>query len=144
MAKKSSAKESQDSLQKSVKELTSAIKELTNLFYKAAEEPSADEQELKKLDTLIAHNEDLANAMLLLLELNRENLPKIAEELKERPRQQPAERPMQIQQQPQIRTQLQPLQPRYAPQQQLNPPLPQELDLELPEFEETKKKKGLF
>ena len=160
------------SLQKSIDELNKSIKDLIKLFKTAAEEPSADELELKKIDVLIQHNEDLANAMLLLLEINRENLPKIAAELKERPAQQPAAQlpaqplwPQQQRPQPVMPTtpmRTIPLQPRQAAPAVQQRQMPQEaqqmpfytpqqpkqeidLDLELPDFtQELPKKKGLF
>jgi DUF438 domain-containing protein len=71
----------------SMEELTNAINNLTNLFKEAAKEIKSEEKpessELgKKLDVLIRQNEDIARALLLLLELNREHLPNISKHVK--------------------------------------------------------------
>jgi DUF438 domain-containing protein len=68
----------------SLKELTRAINHLTELFRTAADEIKAEpEVDIgKKLDVLIKQNEEIAKALLLIMELNREHLPNISRHVK--------------------------------------------------------------
>lgn len=63
-----------------IKKLDSSINDLLSVFRKAHEdiraEPTADLA--AKMDKLIEQNEEIARALLLLLELHREHLPQIS------------------------------------------------------------------
>jgi len=67
-------------LRSEIKRLTSAINELLQVFSKAHEdiktEPSTDIAH--QLGKLVEQNEEIARALLLLLEIHREHLPQIA------------------------------------------------------------------
>ncbi|MAG15894.1 hypothetical protein CMO88_02435 [Candidatus Woesearchaeota archaeon] len=67
-------------LRSEIRRLTSSINELLQVFSKAHEdiktEPATDFN--KKMDKLVEQNEEIGRALLLLLELHRENLPQIA------------------------------------------------------------------
>ena len=65
-------------LHHSIDELSKSISDLLELFRSTAEDVKAEQEEGigKKLDVLIQHQEDMAKAMLLMLELMREHLPK--------------------------------------------------------------------
>jgi hypothetical protein len=70
-----------DSLRKDLRKVASALTDLTAVFNKAhddiAAEPTVDLSQ--KMDKLIEQNEEIGRAMLLLLELHREHIPKIAQ-----------------------------------------------------------------
>ncbi len=67
-------------LRTEVKKLTESINDLLGVFRKAHEdikaEPTADLS--SKMDKLVEQNEEIARALLLLLELHREHLPQIS------------------------------------------------------------------
>lgn len=67
-------------LRSDIRRLTSSITELLAVFSKAHEdiktEPTAELY--KKMDKLVEQNEEIARALLLLLELHREHLPQIS------------------------------------------------------------------
>ena len=66
----------------SMKELAEALNKLTNLVKASADEVKAEPDLGRKLDVLIRQNEDMAKALLLLLEINREHLPNISKHVK--------------------------------------------------------------
>lgn len=134
------------SLQNSVDNLTKSINSMITILKGAekelSKEPSEDHQISKKLEKLVEQNKDIAKAILLLLELNREHLPKIAAHTRESsrlmrkpvvsprpvPRPRPRPQPMQM-----------PLPPEPAvPHREVFPSVPQ------PPKPEPKKKRGLF
>lgn len=67
-------------LRADIRRLTSVINELLNVFSKAHEdiraEPTAELA--SRIDKLVEQNEEIARALLLLLELHREHLPQIS------------------------------------------------------------------
>ncbi len=88
----------------------------------------------EKIDLLVSHNEEIARALLLLLELNREHLPKISKQT--RISSESAEKQMAP---PRIIRQIQPAQPKMSiPEIELPP-----LDIE-PSVQPQKEKKKLF
>ncbi len=89
----------------------------------------------EKIDLLVSHNEEIARALLLLLELNREHLPKISKQT--RISSESAEKQMAAPRV--IRVQAAPAQPRMSiPEIELPP-----LDIE-PSVQPQKEKKKLF
>ena len=158
-------------LRNSIDDLSKSISDLLELFRSTSDEIKG-EQDVdlgKKLDVLIQHQEDMAKALLLMLELMREHLPKIskhvarrrhAERLSdERPLVSPLQ-PSQVQQPLPMRRSApsrQPYQP--APMMRSESPLPSQaagsaplqmpqalppLDASLPSFQEKERKKGIF
>ncbi|MBI3033682.1 hypothetical protein HYY72_00810 [Candidatus Woesearchaeota archaeon] len=67
-------------LQDSIDKLNRTVESLISLFKTASADihSEADSDMGRKLDTLIKQNEDIARAMLMLLEINKEHLPKIS------------------------------------------------------------------
>ena len=67
-------------LRSEIRKLTSVINELLNVFSKAHKDIQAEptEELNSKIDKLVEQNEEIARALLLLLELHREHLPKIS------------------------------------------------------------------
>lgn len=134
--------EKEKSLQNSIDNLTKTINSMIILLKGAEKDlskaPSEDHEVSKKLERLIEQNKDMAKAMLLLLELNRENLPKIAAHTGEssrlmrrpsvsvRPRPEPQMTQMPLPSEPSIST------------RELFPNIPE------PPKPEEKKRKGLF
>jgi len=90
--KKKQSSPRDDSLKDSIERLTSSINEMLALFRTASTEIKAQPEPTSnalaanaladKMDTLISHNEDIAKAILLLLELSREHLPEISKHTK--------------------------------------------------------------
>lgn len=64
----------------SMKELSHSIDKLAELLKEGTEDMSSDPEHplIKKLDQLLTQNKDIAEAILLLLELHREHMPKIS------------------------------------------------------------------
>ncbi len=67
-------------LRSEVRRLTSAINDLLQVFSKAHEDIKAEpaDQLAQKMDKLVEQNDEIARALLLLLELHREHLPQIS------------------------------------------------------------------
>ncbi len=87
MPEKGKKGEKEDALQASMDKLSSSINGLVKVFENAekgvkAEASMEDRTISEKIDTLVAHNEEIARALLLILELNREHLPKISRQTK--------------------------------------------------------------
>ena len=63
-----------------LRKLTSSINELMHIFRKAHEDIKAEPHEelMPRIDKLVEQNEEMARALLLLLELHREHIPQIA------------------------------------------------------------------
>lgn len=68
----------------SMKDLARAMNHMTDLFQTAAEDIKTESASDigGRLDVLIKQNEDIAKALLLILELNREHLPNIHKHVK--------------------------------------------------------------
>lgn len=134
------------SLQDSVDTLTKTINSMIAILKGAEEElskePSEDHEISKKLEKLVEQNKDMAKAILLLLELNREHLPKIAAHTRESSR---------LMRKPVLSPRPAAPRPRPQPMQMPLPPEPSIPGREVfpkisepPKQEEPKKKKGLF
>ncbi len=67
-------------LRSEVRRLTSAINDLLQVFSKAHEDIKAEpaDQLAQQIGRLVEQNEEIARALLLLLELHREHLPQIS------------------------------------------------------------------
>ncbi len=70
-----------EKLRADMRKLTSSINDLTAVFNRAHDDIQSEPAlELsKKMDKLIEQNEEIGRALLLLLELHREHIPKIAQ-----------------------------------------------------------------
>jgi len=78
----------QTDLKASVDALNASILQMIQMFQQAAKDMKDDKtmdssDVVRKLDVLINHNEDMAKALLLLLELSREHLPKLSTGVKQ-------------------------------------------------------------
>ena len=69
-----------DKLRSAIDTLNGTMKEFVSMIKTAADAP--EQQFGDKLDVLIKHNEDIARGILLMLELNREHLPQIAQSVR--------------------------------------------------------------
>ena len=134
------------SLQNSVDNLTRTMNEMITILKNAEKEvlkESLEEGKIsEKLERMIEQNKDIAKALILLLEVSREHLPRIAAYTME------SSRLMRRPAQPMPRPE-----PRPRPSMQMQMPLPPEPrisgtglfpNIPEPPAQEQKKKKGLF
>ncbi len=81
--------ESRDSerLRESVEKLTKAVEGLSDIFRSASADIHAEaEDDLgKKMDILIRQNRDIAKALIMILDVQKEYLPRLAEHRKAKP-----------------------------------------------------------
>ncbi len=141
--KKEVSKEEQ--LQASMDRLSYSINSLVKILDSAekgikTEVSMEDKTVSEKIDLLVSHNEEIARALLLLLELNREHLPKISRQTKISSDSAEKQSNNSQRQVPRQLQQIAPVQPKMSiPEIELPP-----LDIEPAQNRPVKEKKRLF